>query len=602
VQQFSVTISPDGRQLAAGDAAGLIERWDISDPLHPRQLPGPGVVFPSGVVTLVFSPDGRQLAAGGEGGAVQRWAVSGDDAAGLPDIPAPALVSALAFSPDGRTLWVGDGDGSITGQALSGDGVTLDSQAEPLALTTGPASISSAAVSPDGSTLAVGTKRGELHVWRRGAGGWTEQEQPLTPLAGWIDTIAFSPDGSDVAVGATGNDLRILSVRDLSQHAAMVAPGPVTAVAYTGQGALAAGSSDGYTRLWPVPGVVIGPVGDSIFDVAIPSPGRMDVGAAQKAGGLLTYDVSRRSAPVGAVTPMSDGGDVRLAGILAASPDGSLVAMGAAGGEVQLWDTTDAGHPRAIGAPFAAAGDFVDGLAISGDGSMLAVGSDASVVDLWDVADPAHPARLAQTEQAGGQVASVAFQPGGNLLAAATTGGNVMVWDVSTPTHPVRVANLVGLTGYALSAAFSHDGTLLAAGGSGREVRLWDVRDPRRIAPVGRPLVGPTNDIGMVAFDPAGERLAAATYGGVVWLWDVNDPAQPALQAKLRAADGVLYALAWSPDGTMISTGGSAQQVWTWSSDARAAEVEICAAAGTVMTKAEWALYVRERAYTAPCR
>ncbi len=603
VQKFSIALSPDGRQLAAGDAAGLIQRWDISDPRSPRELPGPGVVFPSGVLTLAFSPDGRQLAAGGEGSAVQRWTLSaGGEATALPDIPAAALVTALAFSPDGRTLWVGDGEGTVTGQALAGDGVTLDPGATPSTLATGPAAVSAVAISPDGSTLAVGTKRGELHVWRQRAGTWFEQEQPLAPLAGWVDTLAFAPDGARLAVGATGNDLRILSVPDLVQETAMDAPGPVTAVAYTGQGELAAGSSDGFARLWPVPGVVIGPVGDSVFDVARPAPGRMDVGAAQKVGGLLTYDVSRRSDPVGVATPMSDGGDVRLAGILASTRDGNLVASGAAGGEVQLWDTTDADHPRPIGAPFAAAGDFVNGLAFSADGTMLAVGSDASVVNLWDVTDPTDPVQLAVTDHAGGQVASVAFQPGGKLLAAATTGGNVMVWDISTPTHPTWIANLFGLTGYVLSVSFSRDGALLAAGGSAREVRLWDVRDPRRIAPVGPPLIGPANDIGMVAFDPAGDRLAAATYGGVVWLWDVVDPAHPVLQAKLRAADGVLYALAWSPDGAEISSGGSAQQVWTWTSDAQAAEAEVCAAAGTVITRSEWALYVQERDYDPPCQ
>lgn len=603
VQQFSVAISPDGQQLAAGDAAGLVERWNIADPRHPRALPGPGVVFPSGVLALTFSPDGDQLAAGGEGGVAQRWTVPDTgEAVALPPIPGAALVSALAWAPDGRTLWVGDGDGNVTERTLAEDRVTLaDPDGEPLVLHTGPAVVSSVAVSPDGETLAAGTKRGELHVWRHDGRAWTERDQPPAALAGWVDTLAFSPDGTDLALGATGNDIRVLDAGDLSEQAAMVAPGPVTAVAYTGDGALATGSSDGFTRLWPVPGVVIGPVGDTVFDVAVPARGRIDVGAAQKVGGLLTYDVSHRSAPVGTASPLLDAGDVRLAGILAASPDGRLAAMGAAGGEVQLWDTTDPAHPHVVGTPFAAAGDFVNGLAISGDGSMLAVGSDASVVDLWDVSDPANPTRLAQTEQAGGLVASVAFQPGEKVLAAATTDGNVRLWDIAEPTHPKQIADLTGLTGYALSASFSRDGTLLAAGGSGREIRLWDVHDPLHITPVGSPITGPANDIGMVAFDPAGPRLAAATYGGVVWQWDVRDPAHPALLSKLRAAGGVLYALAWSPDGATLSAGGSAQKVWTWTADAEAAEAEVCAAAGTGITQAEWALYVQERAYAPPC-
>jgi WD40 repeat protein len=606
VQQFSVAISPDGRQLAAGDAAGLVERWDISDPRHPRQLPGPGVVFPSGVLALAFSPDGRQLAAGGEGGAVQRWTVPDAGAAqSLPKIVAAPLVSSLAWAPDGRMLWIGDDDGGVTGWAVNLDGTVPGADDTSRAfgrLNTGPATVSALAVSPDGGTLAAGTKRGELHLWHRGDdGAWTEAEQPRAPLAGWLDTITFSPDGTDLALGATGNDIRVLDADDLSERAAMVAPGPVTAVTYTSDGELAAGSTDGFTRLWPVPGVVIGPVGDTIFDVAVPGPGRLDVGAAQKIGGLLTYDVSRPADPARTVTPMSQGTDVRLAGILASSPDGDVVAMGAAGGQVQLWDTTDPDRPLVAGPPFAAASDFVDGLAISADGTMLAVGSDAKVVNLWDISDPVHPRPLAQTEDAGGQVASVAFQPGAPVLAAATTGGNVRLWDIDDPAHPKRIANLTGLTGYALSASFSHDGELLAAGGSGREIRIWDVRDPQHITPVGSPLLGPANDIGMVAFDPAGPVLAAGTYGGVVWQWDLSDPAHPKLLAKLRAANGVLYALAWSPDGTTLSAGGSAQKVWTWTTAPEAAAEQICAAAGEGITTSEWSLYVQDRAYDPPC-
>jgi WD40 repeat protein len=187
------------------------------------------------------------------------------------------------------------------------------------------------------------------------------------------------------------------------------------------------------------------------------------------------------------------------------------------------------------------------------------------------------------------------------VLAAATTGGNVRLWDIDDPAHPKRIANLTGLTGYALSASFSHDGELLAAGGSGREIRIWDVRDPQHITPVGSPLLGPANDIGMVAFDPAGPVLAAGTYGGVVWQWDLSDPAHPKLLAKLRAANGVLYALAWSPDGTTLSAGGSAQKVWTWTTAPDAAAEQICAAAGQGITTSEWSLYVQDRTYDPPC-
>src|SRR5690606_14353285 len=136
--------------------------------------------------------------------------------------------------------------------------------------------VSALAVSPDGITLAAGTKRGELHVWRQAGSEWAPDEAQPT-LAGWIDALMFTPDGAQLAVGSTGNDIRVLDAATLAEQAAMVAPGPVTGVAYTAQGALATGSSDGFARIWPLPGVVIGPVGDTIFDVAMPEAGRLQV-------------------------------------------------------------------------------------------------------------------------------------------------------------------------------------------------------------------------------------------------------------------------------------------------------------------------------------
>lgn len=612
VQQFSVAVSPDGRQLAAGNAGGLIERWDISDPRRPRSLDGPGVVFPSGVLALAFSPDGRELAAGGEGGAVQRWAIdTAGDASALPKIPEGDLVSALAWSPDGRTLWAGDGDGTVHGWPLGGSGSSgaatgaegglAAGERAPIRLTTGPASVSALAVSPDGSMLTAGTKRGELHVWRGdSAGRWTAAENPPPRLAGWLDSIAFTADSSAMALGGTGNEIRVIGAADLAERSTMTTPGPVTAVAFTDDGTLVSGSSDGYGRLWPEPGPVIGPLPDYVFGLVAPARGQLIVGPSAKAGAVLRYDLSDRDRPVASsAKPAED--DIRLAGVVAATAGGGVVAAGSADGRVQLWDAAGSKGLQPVGPPFAGAPDFVDSLAFSAEGTVLAVGSDAQVIDLWNVADPAHPVRLFESPDAGGQVTAVRFQPGGSLLAAATTGGDVQVWDVADPARPKKLADLTGMGGYAWSADFSRDGTLLAAGGSAREIRLWDVRDPARIVPIGEPLTGPVNDIGEVRFDPAGTELAAATYSGVVWIWDLADPARPVLRVKAHAAEGVLYGLAWSPDGATFSAGGSAEKVWTWTADTQAAAREVCAAAGAGITDGEWALYVHDRAYAPPC-
>jgi WD40 repeat protein/transcriptional regulator with XRE-family HTH domain len=600
VQPFSVALSADTHQLAVGNADGLIERWDVSDPRHPRSLPGPGTVFPSGVLALAFSPDGRQLAAGGEGGAVQRWDVSGGaQAVALPKLAAAKLVSALAWAPDGGTLWAGNDDGSMDGWTIGAAGSA--SGGAPVHLSAGESSVSALAVSPDGTVLAAGDKGAALHVWRRGDGGtWAAVDAQAPSLTGWVDSLAFSPSGDDLAIGTTGSQLEVVSAADLRQVTADATPGAVTSVGFTDDGDALAGSTDGFARLWPIPGPVLGPVGAGVFGLAMPSPDRLLASGGPAMRVLAAYDVSDRMRPkASASAPVAD--ELRLDGTLSISAAVHLAAVGAADGKVQLWDIVDPAHPKAVGSPFAAAPALVEATAFSPDGRVLAVGSDASALDLWDVSDPAHPRRLAPSQKAGGLVYSAAFQPHGTLVAAATTAGDVRLWDVADPVHPRHVTDLTGLTGYALAVGFSPDGKVVAAGGAGREIRLWSLADPAHPKQLGAPLTGPTNDVYALTFSAVGSTLAAVARDGVVWMWDVRDAAHPQLTARLNDADGVLYSVTIAPDGSTVAASGAAGQVWLWTADPAAATKSICAVQGAGITPDEWALYVHDRSYAPPC-
>lgn len=598
VQPFSVAIGAHGQQLAVGNANGLIERWNIADPRHPHAVPGPGKVFPSGVLALAFSPDGSELAAGGAGGAVKRWAIAGTSTAvALPHLTATDLVSSLAFSPDGE-LWAGNGDGSIDGWVIDAGGAA----APPIQLSAGTADVTALAVSPNGSVLAAGDKNSAVHVWQRGtAGAWTAEKGAAPALTGWVGGLAFSPKGDDLAIGTTGSQLEVERAADLDHVAGDVTPGAVTGVAYADDGEAVTASTDGFARLWPIPGPVLGPMDDGVFGLAMPTPGRLLASGGPKMKALESFDVSDRAYPIGSASA-AVGDGLRLDGTLSISAGRHLAAVGAADGRVQLWDISAESRPRAIGAPFAAAPALVESTMFSPDGRLLAVGSDGQVVDVWDVADPTHPRRLSQTENVGGLVFSVAFQPKGSLLAAATTTGDIRLWDIADPAHPRRVADLAGLTGYALAVAFSPDGRVVAGGGAGRQIRLWSVADPAHPKQLGAPLTGPTNDIYAMAYSSEGSILAAVARDGVVWLWNVHDPAHPQLAAQLSDATGATYSVTLAPGGGEVAASGASGQVWVWTTDPAVATRDLCAEQGAGITPAEWALYVHDRSYAPPCR
>jgi WD40 repeat protein len=86
---------------------------------------------------------------------------------------------------------------------------------------------------------------------------------------------------------------------------------------------------------------------------------------------------------------------------------------------------------------------------------------------------------------------------------------------------------------------------------------------------------GKTWQTGMV-FSPDGKRLASAMRDGSICLWDM-DATTPALLVRFQRFDGILTALAFSPDGKYFAAGarqlGSPVCVWDLSDAARPKEV-----------------------------
>ncbi len=138
-------------------------------------------------------------------------------------------------------------------------------------------------------------------------------------------------------------------------------------------------------------------------------------------------------------------------------------------------------------------------VAFSRDGTLLATGAADGNVRLYDVSDPAHPRRVATAPGTSGAVTAVAIAPDGATVATAGADGMVRLWLVTQAggsgprTLTAAGPALGGLGGKVAALAFSPDGTKLAAG-AGKAVRLWDVTRPgqpgaarRRVDRVVRP-------------------------------------------------------------------------------------------------------------------
>lgn len=291
---WSLEISADGRQLAAGGDGGL-QLWDLPSGRLRRSLRGH-----TGVVgSLAMSPDGRVLASGGgsEGPCAPRlWSLPSGDPG--PPLPTHQRIWDLCISPDGGLLATstgcfdepvrlfrlptGDAAGALEARGgtagsliFTGDGQLLVENigasesgftrwAMPggkllsdLVATPGPQH-AKLALAPDDSLVAAVTLSG-IQLWRLPSGDAVQPE--LTGHSG-VTAMTISHDGSVLVTG--GGDGTVRLWRLPSGHrggivARVETPGlyhwisEVSVIA--DDRLLAVATSDGVLRLWNLPDV-----------------------------------------------------------------------------------------------------------------------------------------------------------------------------------------------------------------------------------------------------------------------------------------------------------------------------------------------------------
>jgi WD40 repeat protein len=337
---------------------------------------------------------------------------------------------------------------------------------------------------------------------------------------GQVRSIAFSPDGKRLATAGTDKLVRTWEVESGKRLVNFEGhTDKVTAVAFSPDGKmLASCGNDTTARLW-----------DS---------------ASGKSQRTLKHDSWLER--------------------VAFSPDGkSLAIAGGWGGKVHLWDLTAGGDkPRWVGRQ-----PLSISVAFSPDGKKLAGAGWECAVRVWDVATGKEEG-AAPAGGHSGWVTAVAVLPDGKRIVSAASDGVVIVWDAARGRELRR---LEGHKERVQCLAVSPDGKTVASGGRDKMVRLWDVASGREVAKIeaGGLVHG-------LAFAPDGKRLTSVsgndTYDGWVLempghgatVWDVAT-GKPV--CRLEGHGGGVKAVAYSPDGKTIATGGNDKTVRLWDAD-----------------------------------
>ncbi|MGB8852319.1 MAG: protein kinase [Pirellulales bacterium] len=560
----AVAWSPDGKWLAAGDAAGQVR-------LHRPGVPAtPAVVLGShqgaAIWSLAVSPDGQRLASAGTDGCVRIWNVStGGCEAEL--AAHESAVYSVAFAPDGATLasasrdrtarlwdtttWkercvLRDHAGTVYAARFSADGgrlvtASMDHTARVWNTDTGVCEVTlsghssrvfSAAFSADDAAIVTASEDGTARIWNANTG---EERQRLThPFR--VNAAIFVGPTARVATAAADEVLRIWEPgspeppRQLHGHA-----GPIWAVASTHDGRrLATGSADGAVRIWDGSGTPANVIteSDRVLTASFSGDGsRLATGLAD--GSVVLRD----SATLMEEGRLSVGGG-RVNGV-AFLANSDAVAVASDDGCVTIWDAVT--HERQMS--IAAHGRRVYSVMVSPDGSRLVTAGEDRTARLWNTATGEaiggplkHPRR----------VFCAVFTVDARRLVTACEDRLVRVWDAADGRE---IGQWDGHTASVNWLTASADGEWIASAASDATIRLWRARDGRPAAV----LTGPAKQIWKCAFSPDAARIVGVSADGAAQLWDVAS-GRPALM--LRGHGDQVWAVAFRPDGDALVSGG----------------------------------------------
>ena len=429
--------------------------------------------------------------------------------------PGPPPIAA-AGSDGAVRLWAGSGDAAVSirehrGTAL---GVAVSHNGERIA---------SAGV--DGSVVVADARTGNVQREMQRAGS--------APKPAAVNDVDWTPDGRRVvavdddgvvAVWDADTGELVHEIRGHGNHA--------VAVDVLGDGSrVASGGADNSAVIWDVrTGAEVARAGAAgpVTDVSASSDGRRLL-VIDIVGNVTVVDSGTgqvlRSVPGRGVSPLA-------AQLDPAAPDRAAVASSDSAGAV--WDVA-VGHKR-----------FPIALDTAADGTTVTAAKDDGTVRVWSP----DGRELGEVETGQQGLVSAALSADGRLLLVADASGAASVRPVRNAGGSLPLGTL-GVTSVAISA----DGRV-GATGAGPAVTIWNTDDGTPIRTMG----GPGGEVQALDFSPASDQLVSVSTDGTATIWEVTG-GQARYTMRL---DGRPNAVAWSPTGTVIATGGESMTTQLW--------------------------------------
>jgi WD40 repeat protein len=199
-----LTVSPDGKKLAAGGCDRTIRVWDISGGVAAAKLEQSIENHADWVLGVAISADGKYLVSGSRDKTAKVWDLTAKESVmTFPDHQ--NTVYAVGLKADGSLGYSVGHDKQVRSWKPGGDGKQVKNSAAH------GEEVFKIVVSPKAPVFATCSADKTVRVWDAEK---MAQTKSLTGLTDHVFALAFSPDGSKVAGGSYAGEVAVWDVKD----------------------------------------------------------------------------------------------------------------------------------------------------------------------------------------------------------------------------------------------------------------------------------------------------------------------------------------------------------------------------------------------------